>query len=88
MRSAHSAEAKGRHYQNNNEKMKEIFYAIWIPLMIGGLIWAVIVGVNRTERVECFKWKEQAKTFPAFYITQWQKEQCDYNGITIDAPVK
>jgi hypothetical protein len=46
-----------------------------IAVMLG--LWALGAGLERQERYECAKWKEQAKTYPSFYYTTWQLEQCN-----------
>lgn len=45
-------------------------------------------GWNKQEIVDCNTWAQQANAYPAFYLTHWQKDQCDAHGITINAPVK
>lgn len=44
-------------------------------------------GKRATE--ECYKLQDQSRVFKGpFYLTQGEKDQCDYYGIKIDAPVK
>jgi len=43
---------------------------------------------DRIERQECLEWREQAQKLPAFYLTQWQSEQCNYHGVYVAAPVE
>lgn len=42
------------------------------------------------ETRECIQWQKWSKEIrkDLFYLTPWQKEQCDAVGIKIDAPVK
>jgi len=40
------------------------------------------------EQFECQTWQAQAKTFKGFYLTKWQKAQCDRWQIKIEAPVQ
>lgn len=73
--------------------------SISVPLTIGillacflgatGVVYAFTIGLDRNEMVECNKWQAQAEEFPArvYYIAQWQKDQCDAHGITINASV-
>lgn len=42
----------------------------------------------RRATAECEKWEEWSRVFPDFYMTEWQKSQCDYHGVAIDAPIK
>lgn len=62
-----------------------------ILLVMVGFIASLLLmswGMDRNERVECNSWKAQSAQFPAFYLTKWQKEQCDTQGIAISAPIK
>lgn len=48
-------------------------------------------GIAKHEKIECEKWANEAKNdkyAPNYYITQWQADQCNHYGITIDAPIK
>ena len=60
-----------------------------IVIILGGI---VVFGMMRgafdgQEEFECNQWQSQAKTYENFYITKWQKAQCDHYNITIEAPV-
>lgn len=68
--------------------MKIIFYTIWFTFLGAAFATAIVVGLARSEREECLRWQKDAKTLPGYYLTQWQKQQCDYHQITIEAPVK
>lgn len=48
------------------------------------------IGMSRSEIADCNKWAQQAEEYPSrlFFITQWQKDQCDAHKITINAHVK
>jgi hypothetical protein len=41
------------------------------------------VGLLRSERAECYQWQQQAREYPAFYLTGWQADQCAAHNITI-----
>ena len=45
-------------------------------------------AIERHEQFECYKWQAEANSYPNFYLTQWQAEQCQRWHIKIDAPVK
>ena len=34
-------------------------------------------AIRRAERAECVKWHQQANEYPGFYLTQWQRAQCE-----------
>lgn len=45
-------------------------------------------GIEKSEVSECKTWANQAKEYPGFYLTDWQKSQCRHYGIevTLSAP--
>lgn len=67
------------------ERVAYGFLGIIVFTIIGVL---VFFAANTAEKNECRQWAEQAATLKAFYITSWQKDQCDAWHIKINAPVK
>ena len=61
---------------------------ILVAFFVGAI---VIVGISKAtlqmEEDECMKWQQYAKEYPSFYLTSWQKEQCDRHHIDIDARI-
>jgi hypothetical protein len=47
-------------------------------------------ALKKEEKRECLQWQKWSRESrkDLFYLTPWQKEQCDAVGIKIDAPVK
>lgn len=68
--------------------MDSVAEIIFIMIMAGVVIIGYNIGMERQEKVECLQWQAQAKELSGYWITNWQKNQCDYRGITIDAPVR
>lgn len=68
--------------------MSDLITGLIVILVMIIMIGAIVVGVNRTEKVTCFKYQKQAEKHPGYYITQWQKMMCDTYSIEINAPVK
>ena len=72
-------------------EMKRSTFAI-IIFSIGIVIVLVVsmaeILIEKEERLECLQWKEWSKEIKRYYLTSWQKEQCDNRGININAPVK
>lgn len=68
--------------------MKATGIVLAITAGTAALAFLLNVGFNRSEIVECNQWAEQAHEYAGFYLTQWQKDQCDAHGIDINAPVK
>ena len=56
--------------------------------LIALFAYALNVGMNRQEVVDCNTWQSQAAQYPAFFLTKWQDQQCRAHGIIIQAPVK
>jgi len=42
---------------------------------------------ERVQTVECLKLKQFSEQFDRFWLTQWQKDMCDHQGIQINAPI-
>lgn len=64
---------------------------IALVVVIAGVALIFIMGngaLSGQEEFECNQWKAQASTYEGFYLTKWQKAQCDHYKITIDAPVQ
>lgn len=40
-------------------------------------------SIAKAEQLECQKWAEQAKQYPDFYLTSWQKAQCNHHNIEV-----
>lgn len=59
-----------------------------IAFGIAAVMGITVIAVSRDEQSECMEWQSQAKSYPGYYITQWQYDQCQAHGISIDAPVK
>lgn len=65
-----------------------LIIAVSIAVGMGLIIGLVTFALDSTEEQECRAWKDQAVEYPNFYITSWQKQQCDFHQISIEAPVK
>lgn len=59
-----------------------------LAFAIAGILAIISYGISLSEYAECENWKDQAQKFPGYYITQWQKQQCDAHQVEIGAPVK
>lgn len=46
------------------------------------------IGMNKSEVVNCNKWKAEASEYANYYLLQWQADQCAAHNIEIDAPIK
>lgn len=63
--------------------MKNILITVAGIAAVVFFFWALVTGVNKSEQVECSEWREQAAQFPAWYSTQWQREQCIAHGLPL-----
>jgi len=43
-----------------------------------------IYAEAKRATTECQEWKDQARVFKNYYLTDWQKAQCDYYNIKIE----
>ncbi len=52
------------------------------------IIELIFIGFARQEITECNKWQQEAAVYPGYYLSKWQKDQCDAHKIFINAEVK
>lgn len=71
-----------------NKTMKDFLIALIIIASVIGLVFILSIAIKDNDYYNCIAWEKNAKQYPGFYITEWQKAQCDYHGIQIDAPVR
>lgn len=45
-------------------------------------------GLSGYEKYECERWQAEAKTYKGYFLTGWQKAQCDHYRVQIEAPVQ
>lgn len=68
--------------------MNNFFLALF-GFMIGVfIVGAFFIGTDASGRADCKTWAIQATEYPGFYITQWQKSECDYYSIPVNAPIR
>lgn len=60
---------------------------LWAGILII-MIWLIAWSANQAEQVECYQLQRQSEQYPGFYLTHWQKQQCDRWEVEIDAPVR
>lgn len=56
--------------------MQRIQSAILLAILLVSTAAALSYGAKKSEQAECIKWAQQAREYPGFYYTQWQREQC------------
>lgn len=54
----------------------KIFGIVAVIALLAVLFFSLKVGLEKTERNECLKWRQEAREYPLWYSTQWQREQC------------
>jgi len=67
----------------NKKIIKIILLILSGALLFGMFIKVAAEGLNAHERNECLQWEEQSKGYALFYLSDWQKKQCDHYGIKI-----
>jgi len=63
--------------------MDKIITISGVAVLIVLLSFALHIGVNRAERVECEEWHRQAEQFEGYYSTSWQLAQCQHHGLPL-----
>ena len=66
----------------------KIIYTIVIVSLIGVFTWAVLIGLDKQDKVDCLTWENQAKELQGFFLTKAQDEQCRALGIIISTDIK
>lgn len=57
--------------------------------LISLLVCIGIGAIDKSDTAECLKLKKQSEMYANhFYLTEWQKDMCEYQGVAINAPVK
>lgn len=57
-------------------------------ILLVTLTLALNYSIEKTEISDCLKWKEQARVYPDFYLTNDQFKQCNRNHIYFQSDVK
>jgi len=76
-------------------KGDKVWMTIVLTLIIGLMLVIAWGGIKLAARTfmyaeakrataECQEWQDQARVFKNYYLTDWQKEQCDYYNIKIE----
>ena len=71
--------------------IKVIGIAIILVSVVGVALFSFHYGIRKNDVATCIKLEKQSKEYELFFVTQLQKETCDYYGFTfagsVDAPV-
>jgi len=65
--------------------MKFIAVTIGFSALVAYAGWIFLQGIDRDEQRECYQWQSEARDIRGYYLTAWQKEQCDHWKIRIEA---
>jgi hypothetical protein len=57
-------------------------------VIIGAIVWILIWGyfyiaLPKQEKIECEQWIKESQIYPNYYLTEWQKEQCEHYGYDV-----
>ncbi len=63
--------------------MKNYLLTLAVLTLAVLFLWALSIGIDRSERTECLKWQRQAKDYPLYQSATWQLEQCEYHGLPL-----
>jgi hypothetical protein len=61
-----------------------VLFGIIEILVLACLGFMIYFGFEKQEKVDCLEWQRQAATYPDFFLTKWQKDQCDAHKIPIE----
>lgn len=71
-----------------DKEMKVITVIVGAMVAIALISAVVSYAVDRDEIHECHTWASQAAQYSGYYITQWQKQECDAHRIFVTGVVK
>jgi len=86
--------------QQSEDRFNTFLSVFFVTVLFGGLLYAMVVvnPIAEQDKITCNELKKQSEdrknfmyseTNPGgFYITEEDKEMCDFYRITINAPVK
>ncbi len=65
-----------------------IYAEVVIALLVGLVALAVAFwlggrALNRNEVMECKQWQKDSQTYPGWYATSWQIDQCKHHGLPL-----
>ncbi len=64
-------------------KKENILTFLVLAAIIVAMFIALFVGVGKSEKLECLKWQKEAEEYPDFFLTEWQKKQCEHHKVEI-----
>lgn len=67
--------------------MKNILYGVLAGALFVLLIIATISSMDKSAKIDCPHWQNQATQYSGFYLTKWQAEQCKSVNIIVNAPI-
>ena len=52
-------------------------------LILLGFALLLPYSIQKTEKNECLKWREEAGVYDNYYVTDWQIEQCEHYNLPL-----
>jgi hypothetical protein len=52
------------------------------------LMWTVSYSLDRSAKIECIDWNEEATHMLGYYVTSNQVAQCEYVGYPLNADIE
>jgi len=66
-------------------KIKDVIISIVIVIVLVLAIGITVeYGIRKAEIRECKIWRQEAKIYDNYYLTDWQREQCQHYNINIE----
>jgi hypothetical protein len=66
---------------------KTLIKVTMFVIVLSALTAACLNSLDRSAKISCNEMVSEASSNPKFWITQNQKDQCDFYNISINAPV-
>ncbi len=63
--------------------MNQLLTIIIGLIFVGILGTALFYGLRKQDTADCYKWRDELKEYPLYYVTEAQINQCNYLEITI-----
>jgi hypothetical protein len=61
----------------------KIMAVVFSVIVFAAFVMALDAGIDKSEKAECLKWRQEASEFPLWYSADWQREQCKAQGLPL-----
>ena len=68
--------------------MKNLLPIAIIILIFVLFVFVAGIAIDKSARIDCLHWQQEAQNYQGFYLTRWQAEQCKSVKVEVNAPIK